>query len=57
MATSKIAGIRWVESSIVVIVISSNELTIQGINMYFRLIKMPAIRSAAHIKSNTEIVT
>lgn len=35
MDTSKIAGIRWVDSSIVVITISSSELSIQGSNMYF----------------------
>lgn len=34
MDTSKIAGMRLLESSIVVITISSNELTIQGSNIY-----------------------
>lgn len=35
MATSTIAGMRWVDNSIVVIIISSSVLTIQGSNKYF----------------------
>lgn len=51
MATSTIAGMRWLESSMDVIIISNNELMIQGSKKYFFFYLFPLMRRGTVTKT------